>query len=208
MASGTTSSKHCSLLQEKVSLYTWARQKLQRGQGTWRYRPIQGHFIVGSIQFAYHSLILSPLRNWHTLYITTVTTPFYGPLSRTTPGKPVPEETLTHPPSWSSFNLYQLLPPTTIHSIVPIQFSCLTIFLHNLSPCPLWSTSWSGALHLILHMFLYTISVFFSQHTKKHSVSTTATWCLQTLCTVPVDLNIHTTVKVTAGDKENAISFT
>jgi len=79
------------------------------------------------------------------------------------PGEPVPEETLAHPPSWSS-NLYQLLPSTTIHSILPVQITCLAIFLHNLSPCPLWSTSWPGALHLIFHTFLHPISVFFSQH--------------------------------------------
>jgi len=63
--------------------------------------------------------------------------------------------------SWSSSNLHQLLPSTTIHSILPVQFTCLTIFLHNLSPNPLWSTSWSGALHLILDTFLYPVSVFF-----------------------------------------------
>ena len=38
-----------------------------------------------------------------------------------------------------------------IHSILPVQITCLAIFLHNLSPCPLWSTSWSGALHPIFH---------------------------------------------------------
>jgi len=70
-------------------------------------------------------------------------------------GEPVPEETLTHPPSWSSPNLYQLLPSTTIHSILPVQIACLAIFLHNLCPCPLWSTSWSGDLHLIFHEYLY-----------------------------------------------------
>jgi len=53
------------------------------------------------------------------------------------------------PPSWSSSNLYQLLPSTTIHSILPVQIARLAIFLHNLSPCPFWSMSWSGALHLI-----------------------------------------------------------
>jgi len=31
-------------------------------------------------------------------------------------------------------------------------------------PCPLWSTSWSGALHLIFHTFLHPISVFISKH--------------------------------------------
>jgi len=33
-------------------------------------------------------------------------------------------------------------------------------FLHDLSPRPLWSTSWSGTLHFILH----PIIVFFLQH--------------------------------------------
>jgi len=61
--------------------------------------------------------------------------------------------------SWSSSNLYQLLSSTTIHSILPVQITCLTTFLHNLSPSPLWSTSWSWALHLILHRFLYPTSV-------------------------------------------------
>jgi len=65
---------------------------------------------------------------------------------------------------WSLSNLYQLLPSTTIHSILPVQFTCLTIFLHKLPLSSLWSTSWSGALHLILHKFLHPISVFFSQH--------------------------------------------
>jgi len=50
----------------------------------------------------------------------------------------------THPPTILISNLYQLLPSTTIHSILPVQITCLTIFLHNFSPCPLWSTSWSG----------------------------------------------------------------
>jgi len=84
---------------------------------------------------------------------TTTTTTVLRPFVRDYPGEPVPEETLTHPPSWSS-NLYQLFPSITIHSILPVQITCLAIFLHNLSPCPLWSASWSGALHLI----------FFSQH--------------------------------------------
>ena len=59
---------------------------------------------------------------------------------RDCPGEPVPEKTLTHPPSWSSCNLYQLLPSTAIRSILPVQITCLAIFLHNLSPCPLWSS--------------------------------------------------------------------
>jgi len=91
------------------------------------------------------------------------TTTILRPFVQDYPGEPVPEETLTHPPSWSSSNLY-LLPSNTIHSIILVQIMCLAIFLHNLFPCPLWSTSWSGALHLIFHTFLHPISVFFSQH--------------------------------------------
>jgi len=58
---------------------------------------------------------------------------FYSPLSG------VPEETFTLPPSWSSSNLYQLLPSITIHSILPVQIACVAIFLHHLCPRPLWS---------------------------------------------------------------------
>jgi len=63
----------------------------------------------------------------------------------------VPEETFTLPPSWSSSNLYQLLPPTMIHSILPVQITCLAIFLYNLSPRPLWSSYllvWSPPHHI------------------------------------------------------------
>jgi len=50
------------------------------------------------------------------------------PFVRDYTGEPVPEETLTHPPSWSSSNLYQLLRFTTIHTILPVQITCLAIF--------------------------------------------------------------------------------
>jgi len=42
---------------------------------------------------------------------------------------------------------YQLSPSTTIHSILPIQSMCFTVFFHNLSPSFLWTTSWPGTLH-------------------------------------------------------------
>jgi len=46
--------------------------------------------------------------------------------------------------------LYQIPPSTTIYSILPAQFMCLTVFLHNLHPSPLWS----GALSFIsIHFF-------------------------------------------------------
>jgi len=101
----------------------------------------------------------------HTLHRQTVTTTtILRPFVRDYPGEPVPEETFTHPPSWSSSNLYQLLPSTMIHSILSIQITCLAIILLNFFPCPFRSTSWSGAFHLIFHTFLHLISVSFSQH--------------------------------------------
>ena len=101
------------------------------------------------------------LRIWHTfilfIKILYTTTTVLRPFVRNYLGEPVPAETLTHPPSWSSSNPCQLLPSTTIHSILPVQITCLAIFLHNLSPCPVWSTSWYGALHLIFHTLLHTV---------------------------------------------------
>ena len=89
--------------------------------------------------------------------------PFYGPLSGTNRVRRHQKKYSPTHLSRSSSNLYQLLPSTMIHSTLPVQFMCLTIFLHNLSPSPLWSTSWSGALHLILHIFLHPINVVFLQ---------------------------------------------
>jgi len=82
----------------------------------------------------------------------TTTTIVLRPFVWDYPGEPVPEETCTHPPSWSSSDLCQLLPYTTIHSVLPVQTACLAISLHNLSPHPFWSTSWPGALHLFPHI--------------------------------------------------------
>jgi len=91
----------------------------------------------------------------------TTTTTVLRPFVRDYPGEPVPEETLTHPPSWSSSILNQLLPSATIHSILLVQITCLAIFLHNLLPCPLWSTSWSGAsTSYSIHFFTQSVSSF------------------------------------------------
>jgi len=68
-----------------------------------------------------------------------------------TTGEPVPEETFTHSHlAYSSIIPYLLLPSITINGILFIQFTCLTVFLHNLCPSFLWSTSWSGTLQFIL----------------------------------------------------------
>jgi len=89
---------------------------------------------------------------------------FYGSLDFVwnTLGEPVPEETFTP----IVVIKYPYLPPpsTTIHGILPIQSTCFTVLFHNLSPSFLWSTSWPGTLHFILHTFLDPIIIVFSQH--------------------------------------------
>jgi len=65
------------------------------------------------------------------------------------PGELVPEETFTHSHlSWSSIILCLLPPSTMIHSIFPVQFTCMTVF------CPTSSQSflvyllvWNPPLH-------------------------------------------------------------
>ena len=63
----------------------------------------------------------------------------------------------------SSLLLYLVLCAFVI-GMLPVQFTCLTVFFHNLSPSFLWSTSWTDTLHFILHTLLHPIIVFFSQH--------------------------------------------
>jgi len=64
-----------------------------------------------------------------------------------------------------------LHPSNTIHGILPVQFTCLTVFFHNLSPSFLWSTSGPGTLLFILHTFLHPTVVFlFSTHA--HTIAT------------------------------------
>ena len=95
---------------------------------------------------------------------TTTATTILQPFVWDHLGKPVPEKNIrpvtpiliiNHPLSTS--------PSTTIRSILPVQFMCLTL-LHNLSPSLFWSASWSDTLYFILHTFLHPNIVFFSQH--------------------------------------------
>jgi len=77
---------------------------------------------------------------------------------RDKPGRPVPEETLTYShPTWSSDILYHLPPFTTIHGILFVHSTCLTILSDNLSPGPLWSSSSSWTLNFILHTYIVSI---------------------------------------------------
>ena len=85
------------------------------------------------------------------------TQPFYGFLYFVWDnlGEPVPEETFTHPyPSWSSIIPYLLPPSITIHGILSVQFTCLTVFFHNLSP------SFFGLLLGLAPSTLYSIHFF------------------------------------------------
>ena len=92
---------------------------------------------------------------------TTVSRPFV----RDYPDRPVPEETFTHShPSWSSDILYHRPPFTTIHGILFLQFTSFTVLSDNLSPGPLWSSSWPWTLNFILHAFLHPIIIIFSRH--------------------------------------------
>jgi len=79
-------------------------------------------------------------------------------LVRDYPGRPVPEETFTRShPSWSSDIHYQLPPFTTIHSILFVQFTCLTVLFDNLS----WS---SLVFLLVLDPLLHTLCISSPNH--------------------------------------------
>jgi len=80
--------------------------------------------------------------------------PFYGPLSGTTrvsryQKKHSPTHHPDHHPVFISFFH---LPRSIASSLFKLR---AWQFLHNLFPCPLWSTSWSGAIHLIFRTFLH-----------------------------------------------------
>jgi len=75
---------------------------------------------------------------------------------------PPTQETVTNSHlSCSSIIPYLLPPSVTIHGILPVQFMCLTVFFHNLSPSVLWSTFWHPPLHTPyisspIHCLLFT----------------------------------------------------
>jgi len=104
---------------------------------------------------------------------TVLQQPFYSSLDfvRDNQDEPVPEETFTYSHIlWSSVIPYLLHPSNTIHGILPVQFTCFTVFFHNFSPSFLWSTCWLSTLHFTLHTFLHPITVFFVAHA--HTIAT------------------------------------
>ena len=124
---------------------------------------------------------------WTTTTTTTTTTTIYGPLSGTTR---VSWYQKKHSPthlSWSPSNLYQLLPSTTIHSTLPVQFTCLTIFLHKLSPSlqVLFGLS-LGLEHSIsysIHFFTRSVSSFHSGTLQAMSHFHVSHYFTQNCCT-------------------------
>ena len=93
---------------------------------------------------------------WHRLdqllYLdrwTTTTTTVLWPFVWNYPGEPVPEETLTHPPSWSSPNLYHLLPSTTIQTSSLFKLRAWQSFAQPLSMSSLvYLLVWSPSPHI------------------------------------------------------------
>jgi len=57
-----------------------------------------------------------------------------------------------------------LLPPSiTIHGILPVQFTCMAVFFHNLSPSFLWSFSClTPSTSYSIHFFTQSLSCFHS----------------------------------------------
>ena len=105
--------------------------------------------------------------------LTHTHTTVYRPFVQDSPGRPVPEETFTHShPSWWSDILYHLPPFTIIHGNLLVQFTSLTVLSDNLSPGPLWSSSWPwtlaahahtnaacfAAIPMLCHLYLVSLS--------------------------------------------------
>ena len=81
-------------------------------------------------------------------------------------------------PGWAGIrrNIHPLTPIVVINRLLsassiyydpwhpPCSIHTRTIFFYNLSPSFLWSKSWPGTLHFILHTLFHPIIVFLSQH--------------------------------------------
>ena len=97
--------------------------------------------------------------------LSTHTQPFYSSLeSGLCPGQPGWAGTRRNIHPLNTYHSHQsslsASPSTMIHGILPVQFTCPTVFFHNISASFLWSSYWPGMLHFIRH----PIIVFFSQY--------------------------------------------
>ena len=114
---------------------------------------------------------------YHYVQPVHTTTTVLRPFVRDYLGEPIPEETLTHLPSWSSSNLYQLLPSTTtmassLFKLRAWQSFCTTSF-HVLFGLPLGlepSTSYS------IHFFTQSASSFCSTCPSKSLSEISPEW--------------------------------
>jgi len=71
-------------------------------------------------------------QNLYILTLRAVKTTVLQPFIWDYLGEPVPEEAFIHSLlSWSSTIFYELCLSTTIHGILPVQFTCLTVFLYT-----------------------------------------------------------------------------
>jgi len=105
---------------------------------------------------------------------TTTTTTILRPFVRAYPNEPVPEVTFTHSHlSLSSIILYLFSLSIVIRDILPLQFTCLIVFLHNLHPSffglPLGlspSTSYS------IHFFTQSVNRYLLFAAHAHTIAT------------------------------------
>jgi len=87
-------------------------------------------------------------------------------------GEPIPEKTFTHSHlSWSSIISCLLPPSITIHGILSVQFTCLTVFFHNLSPkfSLVYLLAWHPPLHTP-YIFSPNHCLLFAAHA--HTITT------------------------------------
>ena len=132
-----------------------------RGEKTGGGVGVQDH--LGQTNYAEICILVTKyISKLNKIQITrTHTQPFNGPWSGTTL---VGRYQKKHP-SWSSDILYHLPPFTTQRPMTSSLFILRAWqSSYNLSPGPLWSSTWSWTLNFILHTFLQPIIIFFSQH--------------------------------------------
>jgi len=124
------------------------------------------------------------------------------------PSYPGPKETFTHSHlSWSTTILYQLPPYTMIHSILPVRFTCLTVFLHKSSfiyllvwQPPLYTPYISSPNHyLLFSTHAHTIATCFTVIVKPrlcHQIRDSISLLYLELLSFTLTSHIHLTILI------------
>jgi len=126
-----------------------------------------------------------------------------------------------HPltPSWSSTILFPFPPSTMIHIILSVQFTCSIVFLHNISPNSLWSTSWlEPSTSYSIHVFTHSLFSFHNKCPYHHNLfsgstkivsSIPSTSLISLLGTLSCTLmsHIHLTILISAHWSATSLSF-